>query len=188
MIRAFVCIELSDILRGEIASQLDSLRRIGAGVKWVQPGNLHITLKFLGDIPQDTVGSVVQAVQLSVSNLKPFFVGFSGIGAFPSMKKPSVFWIGVTKGLEELSVLASSIDAQLSIEGFAREKRNFTPHLTIGRVKSPEDTDELNTALSRMQQVYFGEMKVDTITVMESKLYRSGPVYNRLEKVSLRTL
>lgn len=185
MIRTFICIELSDALRKEIAGYIDSLRDTGQGVKWIEPENLHITLKFLGDVSEDRVETVVQAVKLTAKDFNPFAMGFSGIGAFPSMKKPNVLWIGVTHGEQELSALASRIDANLSREGFPREKREFRPHLTIGRIKVPKNIDKLHTAISGMKNVDFGEMKVETITVMESRLYRSGPVYCPLEKVCL---
>lgn len=187
MTRVFVCIELSESLRSEIASQLSVLRSIRTEVRWVERRNLHITLKFLGDVSRGRVDTVMEVLEVCAKDARAFTVNVEGIGAFPSVANPRVLWIGVTRGLKEISALASSIDAQLSCEGFTRERRDFSPHLTIGRAKSPKNTDELNYALSKMQQAYFGEMKVGTITVMESKLYNSGPVYSPLRRICLRS-
>lgn len=183
MIRMFICVELGEELRSKIASQLSVLRSIGTGIKWVDQRNLHITLKFLGDVSKDRVDTVVKAVELSVRDSRVFAMDFAGIGAFPSMTDPSVLWIGVTRGREKFSALASTIDAELSREGFPCDRRSAMPHLTIGRVKSFEKAAELNNVVPKLQQARFGEMKVDTITVMESRLYKSGPVYSPLKRV-----
>jgi len=186
MIRTFICIELSEDLREKVWNYLGLLRDIRTGVKWVEPKNLHLTLKFLGDISEDKVNSVVNVVEMFAKELKPFTLSFSRIGAFPDMKKPSVIWIGVTKGTDELSTLALNIDMQLSHKGFECEHKRFVPHLTIGRVKSFENLDVLKYYLYQKQETDFGEMKADTVTIMESRLYKSGPLYIPLEKVQLK--
>ena len=136
VVRTFVCIEIPGSIKQRIDRLQEELRRIKAQVSWAKPGNIHLTLKFLGDVEASRIDRVHKAVARAVTGIGPFRIEVEGAGCFPSPRSPRVLWIGLSQIPEALKQLSARIEDELAREGFPKEKRKFSPHLTIGRVKN----------------------------------------------------
>jgi len=188
-IRSFVAIELPAEAKKGLASLRRELERDEHRfVKWVDPGGIHLTLKFLGNIPSRRVTEITEAIKKAAQGLSPFHLEIFGLGAFPSVKQPRVVWVGVGGELDKLSTLQQNVDSALAALGFAREERSFVPHLTVARVR------EGAAALERGR---FGELvgsatfegryhvEVEAVRLMRSQLTPAGAIYTCLSMVGL---
>jgi len=183
-IRTFIAVEIPDEARDVISSVISELRGFCSGVRWVPPENLHLTLKFLGNLNPERLSALRSALGGALVGARAFGITLSGIGAFPDLRRPRVFWIGVGDGREDFEELYNRVEDALSGEGFPREGRRFSPHLTIGRVKSPKG---LGGAASKIADITFPPQKfiVDEVVLMRSDLKPSGPIYTPLERYGL---
>jgi 2'-5' RNA ligase len=183
-VRTFVCIEVPEAIKERIRRLQDLLREQNANVSWVKPSNIHLTLKFLGNVAQDRLASVCQAVESRARVLSPFEIGVSGAGCFPSIKNPRVFWVGLSEVPDSLGELQGSIDRALAQRGFEPESRKFAPHLTIGRVRSARN---VVLVAEQLKSVGFeaASFSVTEVVVMRSKLDPSGSVYTPICKFGL---
>ena len=177
---------IDDALRPALAAAQEELRASRASVKWVEPQNLHFTLKFLGDVAEERTEAVTEALREVARRTPPFAGHVAGVGVFPSLSRPRVVWAGMTAGAEELAGLASEVEEALVPLGFERERRAFTPHLTLGRVKSVVNVSNLAEAVQRHAEADFGPLRVDAVYLMRSDLRPSGPVYSPLAELWLR--
>ncbi len=176
LIRAFVCIEIPQSIKERIASLQHELRPIDAQVSWVKPANIHLTLKFLGDVQEANMPRVIEAMRRATGSCGPFHVEAQGAGCFPSPRRPSVLWVGLKKIPEALTGLHQAIEEELSNEGFARETKAFKPHLTIGRIRNPRNAAQLAEAL--VKRGFHGESFPATeVIVMQSLLDPRGALY-----------
>ena len=185
-IRTFIAIKLTPEIISNIGGVQEELKRSGAQVRWVKPENIHLTLKFLGHITSEELEKVKITTRETMKPFAPFEVSVSGLGAFPKINYPRVIWIGVNKGKEELKRIAFSIEENLAKIGFDREKREFSPHLTLGRVKSSTRRERLIKALSLVKTSNLGNMIVAKISIVKSELRPQGPVYTTLGEIDLR--
>ncbi|MFQ5907007.1 MAG: RNA 2',3'-cyclic phosphodiesterase [bacterium] len=185
MVRTFIAVQISDTVRENLANLIADLRSACADVRWVSPENLHLTLKFLGDLEEKRIDEVAQAVSRACRGFAPFAMSLQALGAFPSPKGPRVVWVGVVKGKDDLISLNESIETELEQMGFEKEKRKYSPHLTIGRLRREGRPVDLADILS----VGFdgGECVVDRVCVMKSTLTPRGPVYEELQRTILGT-
>jgi len=184
--RTFIAVAISSEVREKIAKIQAEFRRGDPDVKWVEPVNVHITLKFLGEVSKDKVLEIVERTRPAVSGISSFRVHLSGLGSFPNLKSPRVVWVGVSEGKQELKNLSERIEENLSYLGFAKEKREFSAHLTIGRVRSPRGKEGLVKKIEQLEKSDMGEFSVDKVLVMESQLSSKGPTYTIIEEVDLR--
>ncbi len=188
-IRSFVAIELPQEAKNGLASLRRKLGRDEHRfVKWVDPGGIHLTLKFLGNIPSKRATEITEAMTKAVQGLSPFVLEISGLGAFPSVRQARVVWVGVRGELDKLSTLQQNIDSALATLGFAREERPFVPHLTVARVRE---------GASSVDRGIFGELvgsatfedkypvEVEAIKLMRSRLTPTGAIYTCLSVVAL---
>ena len=182
--RTFVAIELPKELTSKIDQLQSALKKTKADVSWVKPQNVHITLKFLGEVKEDKIEEVYQAVEKSAVGIKKFQVSLQGLGGFPNLKRPRVIWVGVEKGKEILSELSPRVEEQFSGIGFAKENRAFTPHLTLGRVKSLKNLESLATEINKTA-FETADFEVQEVVVMKSTLLPTGAVYTPVKKVLL---
>ncbi len=143
-VRAFVAVPVPGEIKDAVREVGHAWKRELEGIRWVDPDNLHLTLKFLGQTPIEKVKRIVSALGNHLAGEGSFTVEFEGLEAFPSTRRPRVLFVGVTRGREELSRLAARVDRALVPEGFEGEKRSSTPHLTLGRVKYIEDRERLD--------------------------------------------
>ena len=134
-IRSFIALELSGQVREELARIIGILKGSGADVKWMKPGSIHLTLKFLGNIPPEKAHEISDRLKDIAVNARPYSLTLDGIGVFPGWGYARVIWVGIGEGSLETSRLAGEIDKAMVEEGFEKEKRAFSPHLTLGRIR-----------------------------------------------------
>jgi len=188
-IRSFVAIELPEEAKKGLASLRRELERDEQRfVKWVDAGGIHLTLKFLGNIPSKRVTETTEAMKKAAQGLSPFFLEISGLGAFPSLKQVRVVWVGVGGELDKLSTLQQNIDSALAALGFAREERSFVPHLTVARVREGASTSERGRFGELVGSATFEgkyHVEVEAIKLMRSQLTPAGAIYTCLSVVGL---
>lgn len=189
-IRAFVAIDLPENVRRELGRIQDSLRGKGAAerVRWVKPEGIHLTLKFLGNVPSSTITGIVHAVTEASEGVKPFTISISGLDCFPSSSRPNVIWVGVEGDIAPLTRLQSAVEDRLSVLGYPEEKRSYTPHLTLGRVARDVGASErrrLGEIIAEQNVGSLGEVQVRDVCLMRSELLPSGARYTRLAAVTL---
>ena len=150
-----------------------------ADVNWVEPHNLHLTLKFLGEVHDREIAAVCQAVSRGAAAVSPFELEVRGAGAFPNSARPRTVWLGAGVGAEQMVVLHDRVEAALAELGYREEHRRFQTHLTIGRVRGGgPGIAELGKRLMQHADVLVGSMSVQKATIFCSTLTRDGPIYN----------
>jgi 2'-5' RNA ligase len=188
-IRSFVAIELPEEAKAGLARLRRGLERDEHRfVKWVDPQGIHLTLKFLGNIPSSRVTEMTEAMEKAVQGVSPFRVEVSGLGAFPSLRQPRVFWVGVSGELDKLSRLQQNIDSALAARGFAKEERPFAPHLTLARVREGASPPERRSFGELVGSTAFEErypIEVKAVRLMRSQLTPAGAIYSCLSVVGL---
>lgn len=182
-LRAFLALDLSAEVKARIMGVEESIRRIGADVKLVEQENLHVTMKFLGEIRADRLDAVRGAVE--GVRARPFELEARGTGAFPSPRMARVLWVGVGRGSEEAKSIFRQLESGLVGAGFPKE-RDYTPHITIGRVRSQRGGGQLMEALSAFRSTSFGITLVDRIVLKKSQLTPTGPIYTNILEADLR--
>lgn len=180
MIRCFVAIELPRDVRHRIAQLIDEFEKGDYPVRWVSEENLHLTLKFLGEIPAKLVADVVKRLETVREEFSLFSLSLKGIGGFPTQHSPRVIWLGVDQGKAQLLQIQRRVEEALLEIGCKPEERTFHPHLTIGRVKGRADFEALFKV-----QYHSKEFRVDALTLFKSTLTPSGPIYERIGKFPL---
>ena len=154
-------------------------------MKWLEPGNLHLTLCFLGDVPEGKVPQTVEYLNQVRLRAKPFEMLVGGLGGFPTLKKPRVLFTPVTQGWESLRDLATDITKNLQGIGEKQDDREFNAHITLGRVKGFKGAKAIAPALEGKVPELLGQMKVESFALVQSELKTTGSVYTVLEKFSL---
>jgi 2'-5' RNA ligase len=187
-VRCFVAIDLTTDVRAAIARAETRVRTAAreADVRWVDPAQFHLTLKFLGAVPNERVSAVSAALERAVTDTAPIAVAAGGLGGFPSLRSPRVLWAGVTAGVPELARLAATIDRALTPLGFPPEARPFRGHLTIGRVRSPRAGGALAAAVEAAGASAFGSWTAAEVVLYESRLKPTGAVYTPVSRHPLR--
>lgn len=191
LLRTFIALEIPQELQQIIYKETAHLRnRIGALVRWVPSGNMHLTLKFLGNISPANVDIVTQMVRAEADSCQPFVMQVGGLGSFPSPKRPRVIYIGL-QAPAELVALQHGIESATSRLGYESEERGFSPHLTLGRVRqniSASDQQKIRGALEEMKIDSLGSARVDSVHLYNSELKPTGPVYTRLFTAPLKKI
>lgn len=155
-----------------------------ARVSWVSPQNLHLTLKFFGDTPNHQVESIVEALHLSAASSPPFSFSVEGCGTFGGIRQPNVIWLGIRNG-KPLEALYHNVNQFLAPLGFEPDRKLFTPHLTIGRIKFIQDTVGLRALESEYSGQEFAKVRTGSFYLMESLLRPQGPLYKVVEEFKL---
>jgi RNA 2',3'-cyclic 3'-phosphodiesterase len=184
IVRTFICIEIPESIKGRIDHLQEALKAIDAQVSWTRPANIHLTLKFLGGVEATRIQRVAKAVERSAAGINRFEIKVTGAGCFPSSRSPRVLWIGFTEVPNTLSRLYSNLEDELAREGFAREKRKFSPHLTIARLRGPKNAAGLAEAL--IESGFKAEtFKATEVIVMRSDLKPTGSIYTPQATINL---
>jgi 2'-5' RNA ligase len=181
--RTFLAIEISDAVRAEVVGLIEDLAAAGDSVKWVEPENLHVTLKFFGDVAGEEIHSLARAVEEVCREHDPFEIALAGVGAFPHLDRPRTLWIGVGQGADGMVALAESLEARFVALGYPAEGRRFHPHLTLGRLRGQPQA--IAGRLRRIRDAQFGHVLVDRLVLMSSTLDRRGPTYTPLATMCL---
>jgi len=180
-IRTFVALDLDDAIRGRLTAAAADLPRAGAKIRWVAPQNLHVTVKFLGDVAEGDMAAVCEAVTEAVAAVAPFDFTVRGLLARPSAgRKLQMLWAGVDEPTGQLAAAFDALQAALEPLGFPRERRAFRPHVTLARIKSVPDPAGLRAAAGNHAETPFGEKTAEAFTVYQSDLRPAGPIYTPL--------
>jgi 2'-5' RNA ligase len=183
--RTFIAIDLNTALKKSLEDLIARLRPLGRNVRWVGAAGMHLTLKFLGEIPEQNLSRVESALGDVVKRHRPFTLSLEGTGFFPpGARAPRVLWVGLRE-VPLLMTLQEDLERAMERLGFAREKREFHPHLTLGRVKIPSDLQPLLLELDKFRKSSFGEMKVERVSFFRSTLKPSGAEYSVLAEFPL---
>ncbi|MGE0824109.1 MAG: RNA 2',3'-cyclic phosphodiesterase [Candidatus Binatia bacterium] len=183
MIRAFVAVNLAPVISEEIAKIQFALKAAQGDIRWVRIEGLHLTLKFLGDITREQVAPILTALREALHDRSPFPVWAQGLGAFPNVQRPKVLWAGLLG--DDLKEVQAAVETALVPLDFPRDERAFTPHLTLGRVRSLRGWPRVLAEFKRYEQVRFGESEIDRVTLYQSDLRPEGAVYTVLGTVPL---
>jgi len=187
-LRTFIAIPVAPELEQRAGVLIGKLRETSAKVKWVEPHNLHWTIKFLGEVNLTETAHICQAVSEAVAPFEPFDIEAFGAGAFPDPARPRTVWLGMGQGTDEMIALHDAIDRALEPLGFRSENRRFRPHITIGRVRqsSAEGIADLGRIVREHAEFDGGLTSVFEVTVFSSELQRGGPSYTPLGFAALR--
>jgi RNA 2',3'-cyclic 3'-phosphodiesterase len=186
--RVFVAIELNAEIRARLEAIQRDLQAGVDGVKWVAPHNVHLTLAFIGDVP-DTMPAVLgETVDRAAAASGPFTCTLAGVGVFGRPGAPRVVWAGVSHVPAGLAAVHAVLNAKLSALGLAVDTRPFHPHLTLGRVKSPRGCAALLAHVRRLADVHVGTLHVDSLALIRSVLTPAGPVYTALHHAALSSV
>jgi 2'-5' RNA ligase len=189
-LRTFIAIELDDSIKDGLVQAQERLKEHIAprSVRWVRPGAIHLTLKFLGNTSQDQVEAVRATLPLVVADTSPFSFGVGGLGCFPNTRRPRVVWIGIQEVTGALLGLRQAIEAHVAPLGFPTEKRPFRPHLTLGRVRryaNKSEVAQIGKVVDEILVGSMGEMTVTEVSYIKSDLRPSGAVYSTLTAATL---
>lgn len=184
-IRTFIAIELEDNVRQRLKEIQEQLQLLGPDVKWIEPENIHITLRFSGNLSPRKLKTLMTALPGFIKGIPPFLISVSGLGAFPNPQKPEVLWAAVTEN-GELSHLAEEIESGVASCGLGKGDKEFSPHITIGRIKSLTKITRLTEAIPAYAISPALEQTISKVTLFKSTLTSQGPIYEVLQRVELR--
>jgi 2'-5' RNA ligase len=188
-IRSFIAIELPEEAKKGLTKLRKKLERDEHKfVKWVDPGGIHLTLKFLGNIPFKQVTEITKAIEEAAQGISPFNLEISGLGVFPNLKQARVFWVGISGELDKLSRLQQNIDSTLATLRFAKEERPFVPHLTLARIREGASPSERRSFGELVDSTTFEDkyhVEVEAVRLMRSQLTPAGAIYTCLSVVGL---
>jgi len=185
VLRAFVAVELPAELLKSLAAVQTEMRRGGVRARWTRPENLHLTLKFIGDLPAGRVADVANALRSAAAGHPPFRLTAAGLGVFPEGRRPRVLWAGLSGALAALEGLQRELDDRLAACGLEREARGFHGHLTLGRFGPGAPGGAVAEAMSAHAAQRFGSFDVRELVLFQSDLMPGGPVYTALARARL---
>ena len=183
MVRAFIAIDVDEKTRVSIAKIQRELSESNVNLRNVDPANLHITMKFLGEVDNNTIDNIKTSLNDIASNFSLFRTSIEGLGVFPSLNYIRVLWAGVGVGSDNIINICQKIDKELTQFGFKKEK-DYTPHVTVSRIKSAKNKSYLLKLVENNRKTFFSEFDVTSIVLKESKLTPKGPIYSNLCEVS----
>ena len=181
-IRSFLSFDLEkETVRKRLASVQKLLAQTGADLKLVDPRNIHITIRFLGDITPNMVEKIFREMQKI--KFKSFDTQIKGLGAFPDVRYPRVVWAGLTEGADQLKTIFNNLEPGLRSLGFSPDRKGFSPHLTIARVKSGKNKAQLADFIAKNANYDFGTIKAENLRLKRSDLTPKGPIYSTLKEL-----
>ena len=185
-IRAFIAIELPPPVTALLGKVQQDLKALQLGARWVRPENIHLTLKFLGDISPGQVDRISGAMAAAVRGILPFTLAVGGLGVFPGPNRPRVIWVGIGGIIQPLHELQRNLEERLAEAGFPKDSRSFKGHLTVGRFKEPADPATIRQVLAQYSELGNETFETGGIVLFKSDLGPSGAVYTHLKRVELQ--
>lgn len=185
-LRSFIAIDLSEPVSAELAEFQRELKKCGPDVRWTRPENIHLTLKFLGDIEKERADEIAEKLKGVCAGLSGFSLRISGTGVFPDRRSPRVLWAGVELN-DEIIRLRKAVEDTAASLGFEREKRRFSPHLTLGRFRSSRCNKEVVEIIEASSEKMFGIIEVDSVLLMRSDLGPKGAKYTKIAEAILNS-
>lgn len=183
--RAFIAIEIPEAVKKELTAAQRKLRVASVDANWTRAEGMHLTLKFLGEVPDGKRSEIMNALTIAVSSHAEFQVNAAGIGAFPDPKNARVVWAGISGDIDKLAMLQAAVEDSMAGLGFEREKRTYTPHLTLGRIRHIRARDGWLQALDGIKDLNLPAFEVHAASLMKSELNPSGAVYTEMGRVEL---
>lgn len=184
-IRSFIALPLAGSISGGAIKLIRKLSELDGGIKWVPTDNLHLTLKFLGDVENTEVHDICKIISDVCYQFDPFPLRFVGTGAFPDLDRPRLLYVGVEDPTGALVEMVSRLEEDLAKLGFKPEPRDYRPHLTIGRCRSRRISPEVLEVMQAHGDHEFGEMETDVVELIASFLDKTGPTYNVMDTIEL---
>ena len=184
-IRTFIAIELPPQAHVELVSLQAELKKSAADVKWVEPENIHLSVRFIGDVGPDRAEEIKKQLAETAAGSKAFEFTMKGIGAFPDLSFPRVIWLGVDRGAAESARFAGDLEAKLRAIGISGEERKFHPHITLGRVRSQKNSDRLRKLIETTKFEASPIIKAEYLTLFMSRLTPQGSIYTPLFKAKM---
>ena len=175
--RLFVALSIDEKIKDVLKCAAEELRAARAPVRWVKPDGIHLTLKFLGETPDDRTAPLISALEGITPGVYPFPITFSGMGAFPNLSNPRTIWAGVLEQSGSLERVWKSLDNVSAAMGWKKERRGFNPHVTLGRVKGNINLKQLASAVRNRQNSVWGEQEARGLTLFRSYLEPGGARY-----------
>ena len=183
--RCFIAISLPEELKAKISGIKEKLKSAGADVSWTRPEGMHLTLKFFGEIEDKRIPKIEKALDAVVDGIPTFTLSVSGMGTFPDMRRPRVIWIGLKEDGGNLLRLQKGVEEDLKKTGFPSEDRRFTPHITLGRIRSNKNTDKLLRLIEEEKVEELGSFDVSEVHLIKSELKPAGAEYTELYSIIL---
>lgn len=184
--RLFFAVDVPEPTRAAAERLLEKTDIPPEAVRWVRPGNMHLTLKFLGETPSGKIPAIIEAAGRALSPFGPLSLTIEGMGVFPNHDRPRTIWLGVGGQTGALAALEAALSKELEELGFAPDERPFTAHLTIGRVKSLAARGRIARLVRGMRGEFIGHAPVEEVTLYESRLAPAGALYTVVESFPLR--
>ncbi len=175
--RLFIAVDLDNKTKKRLEDAIDSLRHVRSRVSWVDASRMHLTLVFLGSTPAEKLDRVKNSINRSVSNTAPFECRVNGLGFFGSPRSPRVIWAGLAGEIDSLRRIRSNLETELTKAEIGFDRKDFRPHLTLGRIKSRKGAQELVEQTHKMEGLVLGVLKVDSVTLFESRPGPEGVVH-----------
>jgi 2'-5' RNA ligase len=190
VLRAFIAIELPSEVQKKLSQVIQRLQEPlrDVSIRWVKPHNIHLTLKFLGEVSLNNLETIKQILVKEAAEVSPFEFSIGELGAFPNVKRPRVLWLHVAAP-PELLALQRSIDIQTERLGYVSEERTYSPHITVGRVNRQVDPGDIHRISTLLQKMHIGlveVVRVSTVTLFRSDLHPDGSVYTPLAVARLK--
>jgi len=183
--RLFIACPVPEEIKKKIADLENVFRNSNTDVKWVRPESIHLTLKFLGEVSEHKIPEINNKISKAIEGFSVFHVAIEKIGVFPDWRRIRVVWVGIEDGKKELKELSKRVEDKMANIGFKKEKRGFTAHITIGRVRSGRGIDRLTDAIRKKSDASLGDIQIGEVLLMQSMLRPEGATYKCLERFSL---
>jgi 2'-5' RNA ligase len=183
--RSFVAVELSKEIAEGVRRIQEDLKERARGVRWVRPEGIHLTLTFLGEVYPDRIEGIAHKMEEAVRETGPFSIGVRGGGAFPNAGNPRVIWVGADDPSGELRKMQARVEKGMSELGFTSDGRDYTPHLTVGRLRSGKGKGTVAHAIEAISECNLGSMEVRKVTLFRSHLSPTGAEYTKIKTVPL---
>lgn len=180
-VRAFLAFDIeNEAVKKKLTDAQRLVAQTGADLKLVEPQNIHMTIRFLGDITLNMAEKVFE--EMKKNQFTPFNVQINGLGVFPSLSYPRVIWARITEGAEQLRSVFTQLEPRLQSLGFTPDPKGFSPHLTIARVRSAQNTAQLAEFITKNAKYDFGTVKAQCLRLKKSELTPKGPIYSTLKE------
>ena len=180
--RSFVAIEVPEIVKQSLVDLAASMKRSGIKASWAKPDNMHLTLRFLGEITGNDTDKLCELLGKRYSGFEPFIMNVEGVGVFPSVRRPSVIWAGIGLTGDLLSRAYEIAENAAREIGLEPERRTFHPHLTLGRIRDHRESGDLVSELDRHKDFHGGEIAVSSVSLFSSELTPNGAIHTRIEE------